>query len=75
MVEVRDTMWWLKTAEPPIWENSSSGLSNVDDTQPIVECVSEEGDKRIDSFNFQISGKVNVVVLPFANSFSAQMFG
>lgn len=36
MVEVRETMWWLKPAEePPIWVNSFSWLSKLDETQPI----------------------------------------
>lgn len=34
--EVRETMWWVKAAEPPIWENSSSWLSSVEETHPIV---------------------------------------
>lgn len=37
--EVRETMWWLKAVEPPIWENSSSWLSSVEETQPIAHSV------------------------------------
>lgn len=42
MVEVRETMWWLKpAAEPPIWVNSLSWLSRVDETQPIIAMAEE----------------------------------
>lgn len=45
MVEVRETMWWLKpAAEPPIWVNSLSWLSRVDETQPIAMAEEKRGE-------------------------------